>query len=328
MHILYHDDFDGAASAAVLGYYLKDTGLESSLKYVPVDYGSQLIWTALTPPRRDARNEEFAVVDFKYHPNATYWFDHHPDPFQDESWMQHFLRRQLVERLLAWRKTPSCAHLIAKELYLAHEFTELVAAADMIDRAEYPTIEDFFQPKRPEIQLSHAWHSYHDLEKTRIIELLEGQDLEAAAALNPLKVVDAIATNLEALDAVSPYMELRGEVVLVDVVAAGLPYVRFAPFYYFPNALYAITAYAADHDVRLGFGKNPWIEGLPFHLGDWARAHCGLDGFGQPLGGGHPYAAGATVRSGDHLDPYLHTLGLMSQCATDINHRDRALLAA
>ena len=84
MKIYFHRDFDGMAAAAILADALATTRGHHDVSWEGVNFDRTLEWDNF------ASGEEFAVVDFHYHPRAKYWFDHHPTTFLDDSHQEQY----------------------------------------------------------------------------------------------------------------------------------------------------------------------------------------------------------------------------------------------
>lgn len=316
LKILYHRDFDGAASAAMLMAALHVLGQEQEFDFMSVDYGDSLGWDR--EPMPGAVDGPFAVVDFQYHPGASYWFDHHPTAFPSDEWRElyDFTTQHDIWGVRWDPNAPSCAHMIWDSMPIGMQgfFAPLRDAADLIDRAAYPTPEDYFKATRPEIGLSQAFPLLTDVERTAVIAELARCDLPGAVATVESKVAEAVRENLRELDLVSRYCERRTHTVILDCVQAGTGLVRFAPFYYHPDAKYALTLYASGSDVRIALGKNPWLAFDPVaegvHLGELAR---------QTGGGGHAFAAGTAFRQADHPLPHVAAWAYAARMAARLN---------
>lgn len=313
--VLYHDDFDGAASAAMLMALLVHMLCEREFDFKAIDYGNDLGWTKPVPGVLGADFKgDFAVVDFQYHPAAKYFFDHHPTAFLQPEWRKQCAERSVTE-YCQWAPTVSCAELIwtamppEAQLY----FERLRTAANLIDGARYPTPDDYFQATSPEIGISVAWHRLSPAEKVGVIARLAKVDIEGARDSIEAHVSAAVAENLAQLDAVGEYCELRGNTVIVDCVKARSGMVRFAPFYYHPTAKYALTLFSHEQDVRTSLGKNPWLAFDPLNEGIDLGAIAKRVG-----GGGHPFAAGAAFRQSEHPFPYIEAWRFVAGLAREL----------
>lgn len=72
--IHYHRDFDGMVAGAVLASILSERD-EEDIVLKSVNYDQRKNWESFSKDKR------FAIVDFHFHPEAAYWFDHHPTTF-------------------------------------------------------------------------------------------------------------------------------------------------------------------------------------------------------------------------------------------------------
>src|SRR3989344_1206192 len=106
--IYFHANcLDGAASAAVLKYFLNLQG-DDFENYVPLKHPvNKNKWKKLK-----AKNP-IAITDILYHPKAAIWFDHHPTSFMDKKWEKRFKPDK-------WHvldtKSPSCTGLILRTI--------------------------------------------------------------------------------------------------------------------------------------------------------------------------------------------------------------------
>lgn len=303
MRILFHDDLDGAASAAVLNGFLEDVVGERGNNFLPVNFHLETDWLFPQLPFLNV-DERFAIVDFLYHPAAEVWFDHHPTAFKTGMYRAHFESRKAS--LLQWDTTaPSCARLIYETLRpiwsSAGRMAELVEGADMIDQARYPSVEAYFDAKHPAIAINHAWSRLDEALKDRLIRTLtQGTLQDGLAAVRP-QMEEAKQAQHEILSDYRQYVDLRGTVAVTDVGNVPRPFVRYASYSYFPQALYSLALYRPkdENAVYVSIGKNPWIAFEHAHLGELAKRWGG---------GGHAYAAGMEFRGRDHTNPYLAAL--------------------
>jgi hypothetical protein len=316
--ILYHDDFDGAASAALLMALLVNTGSQLNFNFLPVDHGMEgLGWDQAIPAILGAdfpTEEDFAVVDFLYHPAAKHYFDHHPTAFLTTDWRVDYDMRVLkAEWGLLHELAPSCANLIwqcfppdGREHY-----ERVRQAADLIDTAGYPSAQAYFDAELPEIALSIGWHALTQQDKVKVIAHLARADVQGAYEAVRERVDPVVVEERLLADRSASYCEIRGNVVILDCVRAGLPLVRFAPYLHYPQARYAFTLYQTGNDVRVSLGKNPWRDEIPgVHLGELAR---------RVGGGGHSFAAGAMFRQSEHPLPTTAAWSYLAQITGEIN---------
>lgn len=306
--VLYHDDFDGMASAVLLTVLLRSHGRPDPAAYVPVNYGMPgLDWHTDAPM---AVGGPLAVVDFMYHPQADYWFDHHPTAFRTLGAVDAFAAvRAAAPMQFGWdAEYPSCAALLLSRLEPDARFpwAALATAATMIDTAGYPSPEYYYEAVDRAAWLGQAWWDLSTDQKTRIIQLLlaygavEGID---AAYERFMDVINTSRNQLRAalVDA-RAHARLQGPLVVLDLVGTGIPMPRFAGFIYHPEAQYQATITSSGPLVRLSVGKNAWRGERLLHLGNAMMAIGG---------GGHEDAAGAEFTGPDaHAQAVRFVAGL------------------
>jgi hypothetical protein len=317
--VLYHDDFDGLASAALLAVWLLQDGMYrlEDLEFVAVDHHHDLDWTA-ERPRPVPAGREFAVVDFPFHRSALVWVDHHPTAFKTDA-DQALYETQAGTGSWLWARESSCARLIWTQLLgpgaraSDGQYRELVAAADLIDTADYATPLDYFKAVHPAIALSHTHGSFSAADKTDIIQrMVGGEPLGRIRDRYGALIKAALDQNDELLYETSTVTQLRGVVAIVDLADQGLGFLHFAPYFFHPECLYALTLFRAGDDIRVSLGKNPWREFVHADLGAVARTVGG---------GGHPFAAGAQFMAAQHFSPYTAALTFVHQTANGLNAR-------
>jgi hypothetical protein len=132
--------FDGAVSAALSVWLLKATRGEALETIHPVDYSAKGNWTS----HRLESNS--CVVDFLYHPLASYWWDHHPTTFSSYEDRHHYSRR--ASNFVRFDpRAKSCASLIsesfrAEQCELPPHLAESTLWANKLDSADYSSPEE------------------------------------------------------------------------------------------------------------------------------------------------------------------------------------------
>jgi hypothetical protein len=154
-HIFFHSPcFDGIASAVLACDLLELRAEWTDFKLHPVTYELRDSWLS-TPLPPDS-----AVVDFLFHPFATFFADHHISSFVDPS-MRSIVSRGDPQTMVFDPKADSCAGL----LWARHGHTlsrsgvdrsTLAHWADKIDSARYSSVEEALFSSAPALQLSWA----------------------------------------------------------------------------------------------------------------------------------------------------------------------------
>ena len=78
--VYFHKDFDGVCSAALFSEILESFSFCSrgEIALIGVDYDIKSEW------RSRSLSSPNAVLDFLFHPEANWWFDHHASTFPDK----------------------------------------------------------------------------------------------------------------------------------------------------------------------------------------------------------------------------------------------------
>ena len=288
--IYFHDDYDGRASAAVMLAFFKSRG-DKVKKFVPVDYSIERKW----PTMRFERPA--VIVDFLYHPKATFWFDHHTTTFLKSEWEKKFKQTKYH----SWKpEYLSCCHQVLDVLKKDFHFKppkhleELVKWLDIVDGARYRSAKQAIEKREPALLIEEF------VDRNRKGETLEW--LVKLLAEKPLRSVvkhpefirlriQIAVQNKKMLAWYRAHVELHGRVGFTDLTGKGIIESRFAPYYVHPKLLYSVRLkYNMDRSYHLSVGANPWRRGEnKVHIGKFLREKYG--------GGGHHDVGGAETRS-------------------------------
>ena len=288
--IYFHRDFDGAGSAAILGDYLIQRGGHPAerLRFRSLGFEVKERWTRIRLRR------PCAVLDFLYHPDADWWVDHHVTSFLTEAWRESF--RPGPTRV--WDLSfPSCCSLMAAALqraphrYRNPAYDELARWGDVIDAAQFESVEQVLRCDHPALQINLALQLH---ENPRFLSLLArelmGRPLAQVAELPFVRRAFRYAFERQE-QSIAEFRRrsryLRG-VVQFDMRRARHPYLRFVPYFLYPSARFVVGLFARNGHHEVSVGSNPW---LPFR-GPNIGALCARYG-----GGGREQVGGITLRS-------------------------------
>jgi hypothetical protein len=294
--VAYHGHcFDGMASAALLTAFLRaDLGPGTRFRWVGLDHqpgGSHV-------PEHVLDGDVNGVVDFRYStsPRLTWWFDHHETGIVGLEERAHFARDRSGRKFYEPRYS-SCCKLIRDRLREALDFhapalDDLVAWADVIDAARFPTADAATRLDEPALELMAVIEVDGDSSflSPYIERLSWGEPLaqvaaspEVRARLGPLRADRDRATRL-----VESRARCEDGVVTIDLVEAESDlYPKFLPYRLFPEAGYAVAVTVDAHRAKVGVGSNPWAPAPRKH--DIA-ALCARYG-----GGGHPWVGAVSL---------------------------------
>lgn len=314
--VFFHNDFDGVASAAVVLDFLKQkkdrAGLVHHLSYGMIgeytrdDFFEKNSYFESSPNRR-------VVVDFPYHPGTYYWFDHHNDPFQKNSWKKGF--QETPERSFDPART-SCASYVADSLKrrfgykVSPRIKELCRWADIVDGAGYKSAKQTIEKRENALKieaLTKTFVSAGGRDPFAILARDLSQKTFAQIAADPRYAKKIALLQKETRDSLQYYREnirLEGAVAFVDESRLTVPSLRYAPFFLFPDCVFAVRMYReADNKDMFHFsvGYNPWRKGEP-------PLHVGLYLKKKFAGGGHSRVGGCETEGEKKAQKILKTL--------------------
>lgn len=282
--------FDGAASAAMLLWFLRQRG-DGYGKFIPLTHPVDKKWWKSLKMKRSS-----AVVDIIYHPKAAIWFDHHPTTFIDKKWEKNF-RPDLWHKLDA--KSPSCAGLIYRHLTKTLKIKppkyikELAHWADYIDRARFKSVKEAMGFKPAALRVAKSFVdkkpplSYAKL----LIKALSEKPLGFVDKLKPVckRFLKHKRDFKKAMPEIKKRLVLRGKATILYGMQRRLAGARFAPYYFYPKSKYSVRILRRDNKYVLSVGQNPWNPPRRPRIGQYLEKKYG--------GGGHSVAGSATFKT-------------------------------
>jgi hypothetical protein len=281
--------FDGVTSGALVTWFLRERHGATRPDIVPVDYGEAGEWLNQPLP------ENASVADFLYHPTATYWWDHHGNPFRHESWREKYERQ--ASPFIQWDSSAkSCAGLILRALstaaYDAPDHLQRTAGwADLIDSASYPTAEDAVFRLSVARQLALSLRvcttaEYH----TALVYALADLDVGDVVRLSPFSemaatAVTGYAAGVERMRKVS---RLEGNTVVYSLDENGPFSDRMVPFFLFRDAGYSLGILHNSQQSKVTANANPWRPPQALDIG----------GIFTLYGGGGHHDVGSVILKG------------------------------
>ncbi len=265
---LHFPCFDGVISAVLATDFLEKSLGWKIDRFAPVNYDRLKTW------RAERLDENAAVVDFLYHPQARFWADHHGTTFVNRR-DRSALRKPNGRYLFYDPDYPSCSLLLwnslRPELEESERLAEMVHWADKIDSARYSSVREAILGDSPALNISLSLAAergadYCDLlvRNLRVKTLAEVSELE--------RVRDAyttVKTQIAAgLDEVRQNIRLDGDIVICYVKPLpGTIISRYSPYYFAPDARYSVMLVDdADH-AKITAMRNPWLDFESVELG-------------------------------------------------------------
>jgi len=272
--------FDGVVSAVIARAYLTGRERWPEPTLIPVTYTVQQDWL------KRAFGPRTAIVDFLFHPEATFWVDHHETAFVGAP-------PQRMEPLWFYdAKADSCAGLLARVLpergFDPQRFSELISWSERIDAARYASPEEAIFPWSPALVVNASLTAASAEDCIELVRFLSGGSLAEAARLDSVSArARELQRRVEAgLTLVQRAIRLEQGVAefVVDAPDDAVVH-RYAPYLFAREARYSVGLIRSPDRIRLSVMRNPWREFQSIHLGRLCAR------FG---GGGHERVGSAT----------------------------------
>lgn len=291
-HIYFHGGcFDGAMSAALVSHFLKQQGYGvtsfSPCRYQP-DFAR--VWNSYsfqTPA---------VIVDFRYHPQAEWWFDHHQTTFSKPEWQAEFIadRRRYFDS-----RCPSCFGMTLNFLKKTYQYEslpilqELEPWVDKVDSANYQSAEEALAVDswvKELVLLLDGYDKinpdgYDDFQRQIIKAVTVGTIRELLpGAYRPIinELKDKLASSL---DLYRQRAVVKNKVSFTDQTDQKIVCSDFVGYYLFPELPYTVSVGKNDLGHHLHVGRNPWHEPKSaLSLGELMKKYGG--GGHENVGGG------------------------------------------
>jgi len=277
--VYYHDDFDGISSAGIFTRFMETEMGVRTVRCHPINYDR------LSAFLGKRFSEPIAVLDFPFHNDAAWWFDHHTTSFRDQE-MEHRYHEHLDTML--WDKTAfSCPQLLfvfLEENYprfsANHEdaYARVVAASNMIDSARYPSVDSIYNYDDPFIVTNKVLELDNDLVfREKYIRALADFSLPRfiSSAFFGKKRSNVLANYRFMLDRVSELIDFRDGIVMIDYLGSGTSPDRYIQYKLYPEALFSVILSEKQGLFHLGVGFNPWLGDCPFDIGTLMKTFGG-----------------------------------------------------
>lgn len=298
--VYFHNDFDGRASTALMLAFLRSRG-DTIEHYVPMNYEILSEWLDEDFFKkhklfRGTRNPAI-VVDFLYHPNAAFWFDHHPTTFKKEAWQKKFRQSKSHHYDPSARSACRVVYSALKKDFgwkPPRHLTELAKWLDLIDGAQYRSARQTVLMKEPALQANN--YIEENAGAPRITEwsirfLSERPLKDYVKQAQVAKGVREIRKNTNAaLDFYRNHSKIVGSVMVMELLPGRFSEsVHYAPYYLHPKLIYAIRFRKQNKFYHLNVSSNPWRKKENHaHIGEILKRYGG---------GGHKGVGGLELKT-------------------------------
>lgn len=239
--------------------FLKSRG-DKIISFHPINYfaGLQKKW-----PRFKFK-EPFILVDFRYHPKANFWFDHHFSTFISKNWQSNFANDKT--HYFAPKFKSCCGAII---FHLGKHFgyqpprhiKELLKWADIVDSASYKSARQAIELKESGLRLAMFLGSYsYQLHQKEIIERLASEPISKIIKLplitEKLKKLDHEAEKAKKI--FRNISTLKGKSMLIDTTKTKTFVSPYLGYLLCPQIGYCVRVERINGDYHINAGKNPW----------------------------------------------------------------------
>ncbi|PIR94295.1 hypothetical protein COT97_02290 [Candidatus Falkowbacteria bacterium CG10_big_fil_rev_8_21_14_0_10_39_11] len=263
IYIYFHADLDGVVSAFLMKKLLLAEGYTA-------EYGEYLNYGRVVKEGWNEYpfKEPFVIIDFKYHPKAIGYVDHHETHKMDcdLSGLQYCIFEP---------KAKACTGLLEK---LAESkgvklgrVKRLITQSEIVDAADYPKFGlkpiDYILPKRGFLKVARAIEDdntiipriLHDLDEMRIADWFDFR-LESLAQK---KYVRKIMINLrgrvkKSFTDFKSSSKIVGDTVVYDFY--GKEFFRYMPGVVYLKSKYWLGLVERDGNFAIKMGVNPWSK--------------------------------------------------------------------
>lgn len=281
--LYFHDDFDGRASAAVICDFLEKTGTGRIAAFVPVSYPIPHGW--LTPEFFEKPNalggagNPAIVVDYRYSPQAIFWFDHHPTTFATPELRKYFYQT----RRHNWDASyASCCHQILDHLSRHFDYRpsaamrELARWLDVIDGANYRSPRQTVFPRDPAIKIDRYIDACGTTKQAKLTWLIRALGRMPLAQIADDSRIASFTKRMAPLIDRSLLFYRRhlsrphAQIGFIDLTGLTTVELRYGAYFIHPSLMYMVAI--KNRPGKMGFhisvGVNPWKRArLSFHIG-------------------------------------------------------------
>jgi hypothetical protein len=214
--------------------------------------------------------DENVILDFKYSPSPkiTWWFDHHQSAFLTPEDAQHYRRGDKSHKFYD-PEFKSCTKFLAeiaqeKFGFDARPMHELIYWADIIDGAQFSSVQQAVEMAEPALKLTMVVESTNDpVFLPRLIPLLAEKSLEQVVEdplVSPL-IGPLMERHRNSIQILRQRSECRQGTIYFDITDQDLEgYNKFIPYYLHPESVYSVGLSRSNFRVKVSVGSNPWTK--------------------------------------------------------------------
>jgi len=282
-YIYYHQDFDGIISAIVIFKLLSMLKLinKNNTVFIGVDYNKNKNW------RKEKLQKQNAVVDFKFHEDADWWFDHHTTSFNNYKEKVCFKNTKTKYWNSDYKACPQLIidHfkkefpiLLTNDEYFNFEdkCADLVYWSDIIDSASYKDPMMIYNKKYKFIALSKTIKNNDEYQKKIINYLIDFKIDELFQDNEICKNIDEIYNNEnDNLNNIKRYINIESGVCYYDISTSIVKFDRYISYRIDKNVDYTLALYNRNNQYCVSIGHNPWKGDSLIDIGKMCKRYGG-----------------------------------------------------
>ncbi len=262
--------FDGIVSAVIASDFLEAHYRWNFERFCAVDYNDRACWLS-----RELHSP-CAVVDFIYHPQATFWADHHSTTFLTADAKRDYDRRRNAPTIFYNDRMGSCSKLLWHQLkdrfdYRNQVYSDIVEWAEKIDSARYSSVTEAVFGDAPALRIRASLGVNPEPEFfDRLIGELRVKPLEEVASLPQVEIrASELRSQVqEGLARLKNNIRIDDNgIVSFDVDSAGVAISRYAPYLFFPDGRYSAGVVRSSAGAKITAMRNPWRDFPSVNLG-------------------------------------------------------------
>ncbi|MEK7195330.1 MAG: hypothetical protein AAB655_01400, partial [Patescibacteria group bacterium] len=209
------------------------------------------------------------VVDFLYHPEAAFWFDHHLSTFKRRDWRKSFR----TSKYHNWDpEYDSCCHLVLDALknkfgYKPPRYlVELARWLDIIDGFNYKSAKQVINMKEPALQFDAFVDSKEKRNSgtsEKFIKILSEQPVRKIILRKDVRKVLSRERRVrrKTMDFYGKNIQIFGNISFIDISESKLPKSSVIHYYLSPGINYSLTLSKRESGLfHVTFASNPWAK--------------------------------------------------------------------
>lgn len=234
--IIYHGQcLDGVSSAALLADFLNRIGI-TKIKFQGISYPFSFQWWRNLQPK-----EHLAILDFRYHPKANIWLDHHESTFTFSDWQKKYRPKFFI---FYDSSAPSTTGLLYRFLQthfsfsLNHSWQSYIEKVDICDSFSFTNYQSIIKPRNLAFKLFLLVKEKKNLEK-KLRSLLFRKPIREINRMITKDFFDLQKKFRKLLVKISQISQLTSSTVILDFCPVKNPaLVKLLVFFLYPEKKY------------------------------------------------------------------------------------------